>query len=125
MKQLDDSAWPIAYARFTGESSLEGFQRYTAWLEAMVERARREQCRFVCVNDARGTSMVSAEVRRAMAAWVSDHGKTAFDGVALGTIVVVDNVIVRGVMTAISWVNREQMNKVVSVATVEEAWRHA
>lgn len=125
LKQLDDSAWPIVYARFEGEATVEGFDEYARWVEVQIKRAVKTNERFVNITDTRGKMQVSPEVRRHMADWVARQEETGLSAASLGSIVVVDSMIIRGVMTAISWVSRAQMVNVSSVATAADAWKLA
>ena len=125
LKQLDDQAWPIVYARFEGPSTVEGFAEYAAWLETLVARARAERTRFITISDTRGGLQVTPDVRRYIGQWVAGLAESGFTASTVGTIVVLDSAIVRGVMTAISWVSRAQMADVSTQATVEGAWQQA
>ncbi len=122
LNQFDESGWPVVYARFEGPASIEGYDDFANRLATVTADAVKRKRRFVCVLDARGKIEISADVRRHIAAWTAKQQKV---DVALGSIVIFDSTILRGVITAISWVSREQMTSVSTAADGEQAWRIA
>jgi hypothetical protein len=119
---LDDSAWPVVYARFRGVATTEGYDEYAHWLERQIERATHEKGKIVSINDTIGAIQVSSEVRRHIASWLERHNAAGASAVTAGSFVVINSAVVRGVMTALSWVAKDRMGGVVSVSSVEEAW---
>lgn len=122
LKHKDDSAFPITYARFEGEATITGFDEYTAWLDAVTARAAARGQRFVTIIHAPGKVQIGADVRRHIGQWTSQQTPT---DTVVGSIVVFDSAVLRGVLTAVSWVSPKQMQRVDSVATVAEAWQLA
>ena len=122
LKHKDDSAFPITYARFEGEATTAGFDEYTTWLDALTARATARGDRFVTIIHAPGKVQIGADVRRHIGDWTSKQVPT---DTVVGSIVVFDSAVLRGAMTAVSWVSPKQMQRVTSVATVAEAWQLA
>jgi class 3 adenylate cyclase len=122
LKHKDDSAFPIIYARFEGEATTSGFDEYTAWLDAVTARAAARGERLVSIIHAPGRVQISGEVRRHIGDWTSKQVPT---DTVVGSIVVFDSAVLRGVMTAVSWVSPKQMQRVDNAATVAEAWQLA
>jgi hypothetical protein len=121
---MDASAWPVIFARFRGTASVEAFQTYQAWYEAQVRRAIEQKTRIVCINDTTPGVTVSAEVRKHIGDWATglDHLTSV---ASLGDIVVIDSVAMRGVMTAMRWVDPKRLGNIETVGTPEAAWKRA
>jgi hypothetical protein len=121
---MDASAWPVIYARFRGTASVEAFQGYQRWYEAQVRQAIDLKVRIVCINDTTPGVTVSAEVRKYIGDWTAGLSPLTSQASA-GDIVVIDSVAMRGVMTALRWVDPKRLGAVETVATPEDAWKRA
>lgn len=123
--ELDDSSWPIVYARFQGVASIDGYRKYEVWLEACCQRARSETTRIVVINDACGVERVDTEVRKHISDWTETHSKEN-DAFLACSIVVLESRLMRGVMTAIAWLSgSKMMDGVETVGTLDAAWERA
>lgn len=121
---MDASAWPVIYARFRGTATVEDFQVYQRWYEAQIRQAVDQKAKIVCINDTTPGVTVSAEVRKFIGDWLV--GLSSLTSLAsVGDIVVVDSVAMRGVMTALRWVDPKRVGGVETVATPEDAWKRA
>ncbi len=125
VESLDDTAWPVLYARFRGVATIEGYDEYAVWLEGQVKRALAEKTKIATINDAAEGIQVSSEVRRHIADWLEHNNNAGAAAATAASFVVINSSIMRGVMTALSWVAKDKMGGVVSVATVEDAWNGA
>jgi len=66
---------------------------------------------------------VSAEVRKYIVDWASSLDPVSSQA-SLGDIVVIDSVAMRGVLTALRWVD-PRLGNIQTVATPEDAWKRA
>jgi hypothetical protein len=118
---LDDSAWPVAYARLEGPVDLAEFDRFARWQEQIADRALREGIRYVSVSDARLTEgLANAAQRKHMADFVSNLSDARTQA-ALVAIIIVDNVLALGVLRAIHWLSPPRSPTAV-VKSLDEAW---
>lgn len=117
---VDLSRFPIVNVRFGTSWSDADFDRY---LETM-EREALARCEpNVTILDARGAMNTPAIQRRKQAEWLRRHEATLKQH-SLGTAFVIDSALVRGVLTAILWMQPMPAAHIV-VATIEEAERWA
>jgi hypothetical protein len=121
---LDASAWPVLYARFRGAATVEAFRGYQRWYEEQIQKANNQKVKFVCINDTTPGVTVSAEVRKHIGDWMAGLSPLAGQASA-GNIVVINSVAVRGVLTALRWVDPRRLGTVTTVATLEDAWKRA
>lgn len=118
---MDDGSWPVAFVRFRGAASIEGFQEFQAWLDACTHRAQADGHRMLLITDVRFVDKVDPDVRRYIGDWMQEHARR--NAAVLGTSwVVSDSRIMRGVLTALSWAGADSMKGVKTAATVDEAW---
>lgn len=119
---LDDSAWPVIYARFTGRVDLDDFDRFAAWHEAAVHRAIAARKRLVSISDCRLVAGgADSSVRKHIADWMSSLTQPQCDAMILG-IIVIDRTLERGILRAIHWLSPPRSPTVI-VADLDEAWR--
>jgi len=119
---LDDSAWPIIYARFRGTATIADYDVYARWYEAQLARALAEGTRVIAISDTTPGVSVSSDVRRHITSWMTALDQTPAARASLANLVVIDGLVIRGVLTAIGWVMGSRMNVVTTVASVEAAW---
>ena len=97
---LDDSAWPILRSS-VHPATIEAFDAFAVWYTAAMLRAQREGVFLYMLSDARGEPPPNAVVRH-IAAWQATLSTGQLERCALN-VVVIDNVLVRRVLTAINW----------------------
>ena len=81
---------------------LDEAKRFMAALDVFFEERRG----FVAIVDARGLSKVPADVRHAIGEHRKSRRADAPD-IELGVILITDSIVVRGALTALSWVSGE------------------
>lgn len=121
---MDASAWPDLHARFRGTATVEAFQGDQRWDEDQILQAIGQKVKVVCINDTTPGVTVSAEVRKHIGDWTAGLSPLSSQASA-GDIVVIDNVAMRGVMTALRWVDPKRLGAVETVAPPEDAWKRA
>lgn len=95
---LDESSWPIVVFRFHGEPTDEEFEAYLKAMEGLYARNER----FTMVFDARGTVNLKAKHRRRQADWLKQHA-ARIRRLNPGSAFIIDSPFVRGLLTAILW----------------------
>jgi len=116
---LDDSAWPILH-HSVGEHTREQFDAFSAWYLACLKRARADNVRIYILSDARG-GVPDPDVRRRASQWLAGLSEPQFDVCAL-SVIVVDNPLIRGVITALNWFRRPSTPQEI-VETFEQGWK--
>ena len=115
---LDDSAWPILHHSL-GDHSCEDFERFGAWYLRAVKRALAEGVLVYVVSDVRG-GVPGQAIRRHAVAWLAGLDRQQFEACML-SIIVIDDPLLRGVITAVNWFRRPTRPQEV-VDTYEAAW---
>ncbi len=116
---LDDSAWPVVH-HSVGDHSVEQFNAFGDWYLDCLKRARADNVSIYVLSDARG-GIPDGEVRRRAAQWLAGLSEPHFNVCAL-SIIVVDNPLIRGAITALNWFRRPSTPQQI-VASVEEGWQ--
>jgi hypothetical protein len=97
---VDDSMWPLVVIGFRGELVDEDWRRMFAHYDKLYERREK----FHVVNDGMSVkSVMSASQRKLIADAAKAHTEMSRRW-CLGGATVVPNAIMRGVVTAITWV---------------------
>lgn len=122
---LDESAWPIIYARFRGTATTDDYDLYARWYEAHLARALASGTKIIAISDTTPGVTVSSDVRRHITSWMTGLDQLPAARASLANYVVVDGMVIRGVLTAMGWVTGNRMAGVTTVATVENAWEAA
>ena len=115
----DDSFYPLTFARFTGETTMDDAKALADWQDALTERARGDGVKLISLFDARGTTKVTAEVRRELGEWTkrTDANSQEIQPV---TVVILDSALVRGAMTAIGWIS-SSVARTTPAKSIDEA----
>lgn len=95
---VDDSQWPLAVLRFDGVGSDDDFVAMLAGLDQLYARGRR----FALVMDATRAGTPPASQRKLMADWLRANTHL-IEQWCVGTAYVIRSPAVRGVLTAIFW----------------------
>jgi len=99
MIRIDDTEHPIVTVTFDGDTTDEAFGKYLADMTSLVLDRRLQT---LTILDARKATAVSAAQRRAQAVWLRDNARL-LARYSLGTVFVIESSIIRGVLTAILW----------------------
>lgn len=103
----NESAWPVVQITFTDVDSEEHF----AWVLAQFERLFARRARYVFLLDTtQATKIPSASARRMIGQWQNDHRNDSKMWCAGGAILV-SSAVVRGALTAMSWVHEPPVHQ--------------
>jgi hypothetical protein len=119
----DARDFPLLVTTWWGEASVPLVRRFFAWNDAMCTRAMSEDTHVAMVSDNRHSKRPPATVRKLLAE-LTDASTEIAGGRALPTLVVIDNALVRGALTAIQWLSARSWGVQV-VASVEDGLRQA
>lgn len=115
--------FPLVVVEFRGAASDVQFRDYLAAVDAASKRAASEGRRIAMVVDTlQATRAVTASQRRMQVDWVKASFERS-EHVMAGMAFVIDNALVRGVLTAILWVQSLPCPYTTSGARAEaEQW---
>ena len=116
---LDESRWPLVIVRIVGTPTDDELDAFLA--ESTVRLQRKEI--QVSIIDVSRADRAPATQRRKQADWMRDH-ESLLRRRSAGMAYVITNPMVRGVLTAIMWLQPLPVEHTV-VATLEEAERWA
>jgi len=112
---IDDAERPLIAVSFVGTWTDDEFRSY---LREMTDRVVLPRTPTVTLLDAGLTLAVTARQRQMQAEWLREH-RDVLRAFSLGTAFVIRSPVVRGVLTAILWVQPLEAPHVV-VATRDE-----
>jgi hypothetical protein len=118
--RIDVSRHPIVVVTFDGLATDREFEEYLAAMTKLVLDRRQPN---VTILDARASGRSPATQRKKQADWLKQHDQL-LRRYSLGTAFVITSPLVRGVLTAILWVQPMSTPHTV-VATLDEADRWA
>ena len=99
---IDDSALPLLRVIFSGALAANEFRGYLSEMDEQLASALARKQKVGVLLDARAVTRVDAEVRRLQAAWMKEN----FENLSFNTVGVafaLNSSLVRGVLTAILW----------------------
>ncbi|MFO0613891.1 MAG: hypothetical protein U0414_14970 [Polyangiaceae bacterium] len=100
---LDARAWPIVVATWFDEPTEALVRRYFEAHAVLLERARSLNEPFILVTDTFATKQPSAKARKLIAdLTLAQPDYTA--RLTVGSIIVIESAILRGVVTALQWI---------------------
>jgi hypothetical protein len=118
---IDDSGFPIVRVTFTGSVSNEEFDEYLAGMSRMIGRRQPN----VTILDARHSARTPAVQRKKQADWIKQH-EAELRRYSCGTAFVITSALIRGVLTAILWLQpMPQAHTVVGSLDEAERWARA
>lgn len=121
---VQDQWFPIVCSTWRGSPSTQVIERYYDWLDAVVQRAKREATAVVNITDAGLSGVPDASVRRMIAERTKDFDfARATKGFRAVTIV--ENAVIRGVMNALAWMHGDMEMKSYTVASRKDAIEQA
>jgi hypothetical protein len=97
---VDDTYFPVVFATWKGSADPTVVEAAADFLDAQLGRAAAEGVRLVCIHDALGAKRPRADMRET---WEGLTQRLSGRAEEIGTlsIVIVDNTLVRSVMTAV------------------------
>lgn len=113
----DARAFPLMIVDTNGELDIETFDAYFTWRNAWIAYAEAKGTKLVQISVTNNAKPPSATVRKHIADMGKNDDKLA--GLA-ATYVVVPNALLRGVVTAVTWVMGSS-NTIKNYATLGEA----
>jgi hypothetical protein len=120
---IDPRGWPIVIATWFGEPTELLVDRYFAAHDVILDRARKARERIVLITDAFATERPSAKARKRITDLTAAQPSDVM-ALTVASYVVIENPMIRGVVTALSWVN-PKMAESQNVATITIALERA
>jgi hypothetical protein len=115
---LDDRRWPLLVVSFDGLAGNEEFDRYLTELGQYANRGET----WCAIFDATRSVGAPASHRRKMAQWIKNH-ESALARHSAGAVFVIRSSLVRGVLTAIFWLQPlPHAHAIVSTLEEAETW---
>lgn len=118
---LDVTRYPIVFIEFVGQISNGELAEYFDKQRAITQKALRDGSFYVTIS--MGSLALSREQRTMISCWIDSIPEEESARV-LGSFVVMDSVMIRGILIAIKWQSRRLKN-VYSVASRAEGIRKA
>jgi hypothetical protein len=112
---IDDAAKGVLIATWFGASTVQLVDEYYAWHGAYLDRHRKEGRRFVLITDASESARPAPAARKRIADGFAKLGPDV-KVITIQSYIVVDNALIRGVLTALAWLD-ERLAGSVLVAT--------
>lgn len=101
---IDDRYAPLLVSTFIGEVELEQGRWYERTVLEVIARSATEGRRVASVHDASQVTRTTAEMRQFWAD-MSSRNQTTLESRTLANLIVVTNALMRGVLTAVGWMN--------------------
>ncbi len=101
---IDDRYSPLIVTSFMGDVDLQVGTWYEKTIQRIIERETLYGRRVVNVHDASRSTRTSPEMRKFWAE-MSARNHATMDAKMLGNIVVITSPLMRGVLTAVGWLN--------------------
>ena len=119
----NEARFPLVTIEFVGACSDEQFEEYLAKMRATTQRAEEQGKRYVIVVDTlQATRAVTAHQRKRQAEEMTENLRISRTAIA-GMVFVINNPVVRGVLTAILWLQGMEWDyDVVRTRAEGDAW---
>lgn len=118
MLELDDSLYPVLVTRWAGETTLEELERFIAWYDGQLKKAIERKDLIFSISDAGSLLKSAPPVRKRVAEWMNLKTEAEV-AVVLYSIMIIQNPIIRGVLTAVTWMSNRKETKIMR--SVEDA----
>ncbi len=119
MIAMDDTYFPVIVATWVGAPTERSVRVYFQWLQEVFARAKRDGTVLVNITDAGPAKTPSPDVRRLIAELTKELEDAGADKQAVAAYVVIENAVIRGVLTALGWLHGNM--QVTHVASCTEA----
>lgn len=115
---LDSRAWPVVITTWFGTPTEGLVDRYFDQHATILERGRKNSERIVLISDTFATERPTATARKRIADRTSAHADVA-QSITLQSFIVIESALIRGAVTALSWVmpSMEENEVVGSIET--------
>lgn len=110
---VQEECFPVVCTTWIKSPSARVIEEYFRWINESAARAHREGITLVNITDAGLTGVPSADVRRLIAERTQEL-ETSKHGGAIHSITVVESAVIRGVLSALSWLHGDLKTEVVS-----------
>jgi hypothetical protein len=101
---VDDRCWPIIFTTWFGEPTAPAVDKYFECHGRLIDRARRARERVVLVTDTFATERPAPIVRKRIVDRTAAQPADV-QTIAMKSFIVVESALMRGVITALSWVD--------------------
>ena len=117
---LDSRFFPILIATWYGDATEEDVDGFFDWQTRLADRARAVGTQYVMVTDASAAARPKPSVRRRVAQRTNEMPDVK--AINAAAYVVLDNPLIRGALTAMQWISRDNWgDQTTVVATCQEA----
>jgi len=103
---VDEGHWPVVIATWFGEPTEALVEKYFAHTVLQYKRAREGRERFVLITDTYATDRPSPKARKRIADLAAKYRPESKE-CTLHAITIIESALIRGVVTALSWVQPE------------------
>jgi hypothetical protein len=117
---LDERWSPLVFLTWFGEPTEPLVRSYFEWNAGMLTRAKERNRRLVTINDAFATDRPSPKVRQLLVDLAKEQPPWARQ-MTLQGFVVVESALIRGAVTALSWLDPNLMSGSKVVPSIEAA----
>jgi hypothetical protein len=101
---VDERSWPIVTSTWFGAATVPLVDAYFAHSDRQLDRAKASHAQLVMITDTYATKPPPAKVRQRIAE-LSRVQSPRSQPVVLDSITIVENALIRGVVTALSWID--------------------
>jgi hypothetical protein len=120
---VDDRFFPVLISTWSGRANETTVRAFFEWSQRQMQRARKEGVKILQISDATDAERPDPVTRRLLAELTDLQGDEAAD-LNYTSLVVLENPVIRGAMTAIGWLTRRKL-ELVAVADMPTAIRRA
>lgn len=123
---VSSARFPLLVVEFVGKATDDQFRQYLDNMDAHIARCLKEGKKSVVLVDTlKATSPVSPSQRKLQAEWMARSFQSSQRSMA-GMVFVIDSVLVRGVLTAILWLQKMPCEHAVFGSRAEaEDWANS
>jgi hypothetical protein len=107
---LDDDHFPVIITKWSGETTEKLARSYFEAMDAIMQRAVAENTRVVQATDALEARRPPALTRKLLAELTDAQGDRYGEQSLSPTYLAMDNLLLRGTITAINWVSRSAID---------------
>lgn len=123
---LDERETPIVFATWFGEPTEDLVRRFYQWQSKMLDRiAATPSGKFVFITDSSSAGRPTPKARKLITDLLSEL-EPKIQRYTLRAYIVIDNPLIRGVFTALAWLNPRMAETVVSSScaiAIEQAFQ--